>query len=141
MAIEFVVSAVIPATPQEVYRAWLSSDGHGGMTGSPAKVSDKEGGEFEAWDGYIHGKNLELVPSRRIVQSWRTSEFSQDEPDSRIEITLEPAGKQTKLTLKHTGLPPHGGQYEDGWVESYFEPMKEYFLSRKSGQKQSRQAG
>ena len=130
MSIEFVVSAVIPASPQEVYRAWLSSKGHSGMTGSPAKVSDKVGGEFEAWGGYIHGKNLDLVPNQRIVQSWRTSEFSEDEPDSRLEITLEPAGSQTKLTLKHSGLPPHGGQYEDGWVESYFEPMKEYFSSQ-----------
>ena len=132
MAIEFVVSAIIPASPQEVYQAWLSSKGHGAMTGSPAKVSDQVGGEFEAWDGYIHGKNIALVPNQRIVQAWRTSEFSADEPDSQIEITLEPVGGQTKLTLKHTGLPPHGGQYEDGWVESYFEPMKAYFGRRKS---------
>ena len=133
MAIEFVVSAIIPASPQEVYHAWLSSKGHSAMTGSAASVSDQVGGEFEAWDGYIHGKNIELVPNQRIVQAWRTSEFSDDEPDSQIEITLEPVEGQTKLTLKHTGLPPHGGQYEDGWVESYFEPMKAYFSRRKPG--------
>jgi uncharacterized protein YndB with AHSA1/START domain len=127
MSIEFSVSTVIPASPQEVYTAWLSSKGHSDMTGSPAKVSAKVGEQFDAWDGYIHGKNLELVPNRRIVQSWRTTEFMDDEPDSRIEITLEPDGNQTRLTLKHTGLPPHGGQYELGWEESYFEPMKEYF--------------
>ena len=133
MGIEFVVSAIIPATPQEVYRAWLNSEEHGKMTGgSSATVSDQVGSEFTAWDGYIHGKNLELVPNQRIVQSWRTSEFSQAEPDSKIEITLEPAGKQTRLTLHHTNLPPHGGQYEDGWVESYFEPMKEYFKARQT---------
>lgn len=135
MAIEFVVSAVFPATPQEVYTAWLSSKGHSDMTGSPASISAKVGGEFDAWDGYIHGKNLELVPGKRIVQSWRTSEFSKDEPDSRIEITLEPVGNQTKLTLRHTGLPPHGTQYEQGWVESYFEPMKEYFTEGKGSRK------
>jgi activator of HSP90 ATPase len=131
MAIEFIVSALIPAKPDEVYDAWLSSKGHAAMTGSPAKVSAAVGGEFDAWDGYIHGKNLELVPKKRIVQAWRTSEFSANEPDSRIEITLEPAGKETKLTLQHTGLPPHGGQYESGGVESYIEPMKEYFSPRK----------
>ncbi len=131
MAIEFVVSTLLPATPEEVYNAWLSSKGHAAMTGSAASVSAEVGGEFDAWDGYIHGKNLALVPNKRIVQSWRTSEFSKDEPDSRIEITLEPAGESTKLTLRHTGLPPHGGQYESGWVESYFDPMKEYFSSMK----------
>ena len=130
MAIEFVVSALFPVSPQELYDAWMSSKDHGDMTGSPATISAVVGGEFDAWDGYIHGKNLELEHGKRIVQSWRTSEFSADEPDSRIEITLEPVGDQTKLTLKHTGLPPHGGQYEQGWVESYFDPMREYFIER-----------
>jgi activator of HSP90 ATPase len=127
MAIEFVVSTMIPATPQNVYTTWMSSKGHSSMTGSPAFISAEVGGEFDAWDGYIHGKNLELEPGRRIVQSWRTTEFSINEPDSRIEITLELVGTQTRLTLRHTGLPPHGEQYKQGWVEAYFEPMQEYF--------------
>ena len=130
MAINFVVTDVFPVTPDGLYQAWMTSKGHTGMTGSPATISGVVGGEFDAWDGYIHGKNLELVPGKRIVQSWRTSEFSPDEPDSRIEITLTPVGNQTRLTLEHTNLPPHGGQYEQGWVESYFEPMKEYFSSK-----------
>jgi activator of HSP90 ATPase len=135
MAIEFVVSALFSVSPEEIYNTWLSSEGHSGMTGSPASVSAEVGGEFDAWDGYIHGRNLELEPGKRIVQYWRTSEFSAGESDSRIEITLEPVGDQTKLILKHTGLPPHGRQYEQGWVESYFDPMKEYFSSRKAERK------
>jgi len=131
MSLEFTISSLIPATPQEIYHAWMSSDGHSAMTGSPAKISPELGGKFEAWDGYIHGTNLELVPGKRIVQSWRTVEFSADEPDSRIEISLDAEGEQTRLTLHHTGLPPHGKQYEQGWVESYFEPMKEYFKTKK----------
>jgi activator of HSP90 ATPase len=131
MSLEFTKSSLIPATPQEIYHAWMSSDGHSAMTGSPAKISPELGGKFEAWDGYIHGTNLELVPGKRIVQSWRTVEFSADEPDSRIEISLDAEGEQTRLTLHHTGLPPHGKQYEQGWVESYFEPMKEYFKTKK----------
>ena len=126
---EFTVKALLSATPDEVYHAWMSSKGHSAMTGSPAKISEHVSEEFDAWDGYIHGKNLELEHGRRIVQSWRTSEFSDGEPDSHIDITLEPVGKQTRLTLHHTNLPPHGGQYEQGWVESYFEPMQEYFTS------------
>ena len=133
MAIEFIVTAIIPASPEEVYNAWLSSEGHSGMTGSPAFCSANIGDEFTAWEGYIQGKNLELEYGKRIVQSWRTTEFSDDEADSQIEVTLEPVGDQTKLTLHHTGLPPHGSQYEQGWVELYFDPMKEYFSARRSG--------
>ncbi len=127
MALEFTISTIIPATPDEIYKAWLDSKGHGKMTGSKAKVSDKVGGAFEAWDGYISGTNLELKPGKKIVQSWRTSEFDDSEQDSRLEIILAPAKGGTKLTLHHSNLPVHGEQYRQGWIDSYFEPMKEYF--------------
>ncbi len=131
MALEFVVSTLLPATPVEVYDTWMSSEGHSAMTGSPASISSDIGGEFDAWDGYIHGKNINLERGMLIVQSWRTSEFSDSEKDSLLEISLKPVGAQTELTLRHSELPPHGMQYKDGWVESYFEPMKEYFSARK----------
>ena len=76
MAYGFELSDVIPATPQAVYDAWMSSAGHTAMTGSPAMVDPHVGGAFEACDGYIVGRTLSLEPGRRIVQSWRTSEFS-----------------------------------------------------------------
>ncbi|OGO25730.1 MAG: hypothetical protein A2136_05040 [Chloroflexi bacterium RBG_16_54_11] len=127
MPIEFEISTIIPATPEEIYRAWLSSEGHSAMTGASAEITDQVGAEFEAWDGYITGRNLELEPGKRLVQAWRTSEFGEDEPDSRLEGALEPVGDKTKLTLRHTGLSPGGEQYKQGWVESYFKPMLEYF--------------
>jgi uncharacterized protein YndB with AHSA1/START domain len=127
VAHEFTVSATIPAAPKQVYDVWLSSKGHTQMTGSVAKASARVGGTFTAWDGYIAGRNLKLVPGRRIVQSWRTTEFASADPDSQIEVLLEKAPGGTKLTLRHTNIP--GGQYDyrSGWRECYFEPMKKYF--------------
>jgi len=51
-------------------------------------------------DGDINGKNLELVPSKLIRQSWRTQQPADSDPDSKLEITLEPEGTGTRLTLK-----------------------------------------
>jgi uncharacterized protein YndB with AHSA1/START domain len=130
MSIEFEVSAVIPASPEAVYLAWLSSEEHSGMTGAAAAVSDVLGEEFEAWDGYIRGTNLELEPHRKIVQSWRTSEFADSDPDSRLEIHLEREGDGTKVLIRHSRLPSHGMQYQQGWVDSYFTPMTAYFQQR-----------
>jgi uncharacterized protein YndB with AHSA1/START domain len=126
---KFEMSEIFSKPPQEVYDAWLDSKTHSKMTGGKAKVSDKVGDSFEAWDGYISGKNLELVPGKRILQSWRTVEFADDEEDSLLELLFEPAKAGTKLVLKHSKLPSHGGQYEQGWIDSYFEPMKDYFES------------
>lgn len=127
MTIEFTISTTIKASPHTLYAAWMSSTGHTRMTGSPAVIQDKVDTPFSAWDGYIEGRNLELVRDKMIRQSWRTVEFSPDEEDSILEITLEAVDGGTRLTLHHSNLPPHGSQYEKGWEESYFQPMKEYF--------------
>ena len=98
------------------------------MTGNPAKVKGKVGGKFTAWDGYIFGSTLELEPDQRIVQAWRTSEFPDDAPDSRLEILLEKVTKGTKVTLIHSDMPEDQvDSYRQGWEDFYFKPMEEYF--------------
>lgn len=131
MSFEFSLSDVIPATPQEIYDAWLDSRGHSAMTGSKAHISAKTGAEFSAWDGYISGRNIKLEPGRGIVQSWRTTKFAESDVDSQIEILLEPVKGGTKLTLRHSKVPNGHTSYRDsGWREHYFEPMKTYFSRR-----------
>jgi activator of HSP90 ATPase len=132
MAHEFTVTATIPATPREVYDAWLSSKGHGAMTGSPARGSAHLGGEFTAWDGYITAKNLKLIAGRRIVQAWRTTEFSTADPDSQIDVLLEKAPGGTRLTPRHTNIPDGHTTYDSGWRGCYFEPMMAYFTQAKN---------
>jgi activator of HSP90 ATPase len=128
MSTGFTVSTLLNATPERVFRAWLSTEGHSAMTGSPAKVEPRVGGTFTAWDGYITGRTLELKPYTRIVQSWRTTEFPEDSPDSRLEVLLEAAGAETKVTLIHSNLPEdQTDDYKSGWEESYFTPMRAYF--------------
>lgn len=128
MISEFEVSVELAKSPEVLYRAWLDSEEHSKMTGSPAKVSAEIGGNFKAWDGYIWGENLELEEGKRILQSWRTAEFGDLEEDSQIEVLFEANNKGgTKLSLRHSKLPEHGAQYEQGWQDSYFEPMKRYF--------------
>jgi len=122
------MSAVIPATAEEIWKAWLSTRGHSDMTGSPARATARVGARFTAWDGYIMGTNLELTPGRRIVQSWRTTDFPPDAPDSRLAVELASTPRGTRVTLKHTSIPD--GQvagYRQGWTDYYFEPMKKYF--------------
>ena len=130
MSIQFTVSATIPATPKQVYDAWLSSKGHTQMTEAAAKASARVGGAFTAWDGYISGKNLKLKPGKQIVQSWRTTEFAASDPDSQIEVLLEKAPRGTKLTLRHTNVPDGHTTYRTGWRTHYFEPMKKYFKAK-----------
>lgn len=128
MSESFTISRVLPATPEQVYEAWLDEAAHTDMTGALATCDAKHGGAFTAWDGYISGTNQELVEYSGIAQSWRTVEFPDDAPDSRVEITLEPSNGGTLLTLTHTDIPDgQGDSYRAGWVDSYFDPMERYF--------------
>jgi len=128
MSHKFTVADIIPASPREIYDAWLDSEAHGAMTGTKAKASPKVGDKYMATDDYIWGTNLELVPGKKIVQSWRSTDFVDGEKDSVITVTLEPVAGGTMLTLQHSDIPDTqaDGGYEQGWFDYYFEPMKSY---------------
>ena len=124
----FTISDVFPVKRSEIYKAWLSSKGHMAMTGSPAKVDGRVGGNFSAWDGYIFGRTLELEPNQRIVQAWRTSEFPEDAPDSHLEVLFEQVAGGTRVTFTHSDMPEDQVEsYRQGWADFYFKPMKQYF--------------
>ena len=125
---KFKLTVTLHADVEEIFNAWLSSNGHSAMTGSAAKVDGKVGGVFTAWDGYIFGKTLKIESPRRIVQAWRTSEFPEGAPDSRVDILFEAVKDGTKVTLVHSDMPEDQVEsYRQGWEDFYFKPMKEYF--------------
>jgi uncharacterized protein YndB with AHSA1/START domain len=127
MSGKFRVSELFPASPDTLFNAWLDSKQHTDMTGGKAEISNQVEDEFTAWDGYISGKNIELQPHMRILQTWRTTEFKESDEDSLLEITFIPEGKKTRVIIRHWNLPDHGMQYQQGWVDAYFTPMLDYF--------------
>lgn len=132
MPYTYVLTTTIPASPEEIYKAWLDSLGHSEMTGGEATMSDEIGAEVAAWDGYITGRNLELVPGERIVQSWRTTQFGDEHEDSIITVLLQEIADGTLLTLEHKNVPDEQRSYEEsGWQSNYFEPMVAYFTELK----------
>ena len=56
---EFTLTEIFNASAETIYKAWLSTDGHTHMTGSPAKVDGVVNGAVTGWDGYIWGTFLE----------------------------------------------------------------------------------
>jgi activator of HSP90 ATPase len=125
------LSITLPVKAEKLYKAWLDSKKHAAFTGGAAKQSAKVNAKHSAWDGYIWGKNLELKANKKIVQSWRTSEFAEDAPDSTLEISLKEKAGKTKLNIYHHGLQKGDAKkYKDGWKKHYFEPMKAYFSEK-----------
>jgi activator of HSP90 ATPase len=126
------MSTIIPgASGKQVFTAWMDSKQHGEFTGDVADIQLIEGGSFSIFSGYITGSNLELHPDSIIIQAWRTTEFPENAPDSRLEIRLENTLEGCKLTLYHKGLPEDQVEsYREGWQNFYFKPLEKYFLNK-----------
>jgi len=117
-------SVTFKASPHDVYEALMDSNKHAAFSGSPARISREVGGEYMAYDGYITGKNLELVPDKKIVQSWRAVDWPEGKL-STITFELKPAAGGTRLDFTHTDLPDGTeAEFTQGWIENYWEPMK-----------------
>jgi len=116
----------LTATPQRIFEILLDSKQFAALTGLPAKIDPRPGGEFKTFGGRIVGRNVELVEGKRIVQAWREPVW---DPGvySLVHFELSAAGTGAKLVLDHTGFPE--GSYEHlfpGWHERYWNPMKKY---------------
>ncbi len=131
MSESITVKFSLHAAAKDIYDAWLDSEKHSAMTGEKATASRELGGAFNAWNGYISGKNLLLIPNKKIVQSWRSSEFPEDAADSVLSIQLIEAQGITEVDLEHKDIPPGQGlQYRAGWIDYYANPMQRYFAER-----------
>jgi activator of HSP90 ATPase len=122
-------TATIKATRHAVYEALMDSKQHGQFTGGAAKISRKVGGKFSVYDGYASGKNLKLIPDRKIVQTWRADDWP-DGHYSQCTFELTPTKTGTKLTFTQTDVPVEF--YKDikqGWIDFYWKPMKELLES------------
>lgn len=122
------LSITLGVDPKILYDAWLNSKEHSEFTNSSARIEKKVGSTFTAIDGYIKGKNELLHMNKRIVQSWRTTDFSEDHADSTLEVIFANTEKGTKLGIVHSNLPENSGKkYRKFWRDQYFKVMKEYF--------------
>jgi activator of HSP90 ATPase len=121
------------AGPDRVYRALTEGKQFSALSGAPADVSSDEGASFSCFGGMITGRNVELVPGKRVVQAWRAATW---EPGaySIARFSLEPNGKGTLLIFDHTGFPEGQGEHlEAGWRANYWEPMKKYLSIQPEG--------
>jgi uncharacterized protein YndB with AHSA1/START domain len=133
------VSGLVSATPEQVFEAWLDSEGHSALTGRPAAVEAFMYGRYTAGDGYIEGITLVTERPGRIVQTWRTPDFPDSSPDSQLEVLLTPTPEGTQVVFNHTGIPMgQGEKVADGWRKFYLEPMREHFAA--PAKKATRQA-
>ena len=123
--IEVTVERTIPAPPGEVFDAWLDPK----IPGNPWHAADKfvldpkvDGLFFWTIRGTAHyGRFTEIQRPGRMEHTWMSPSTSGLE--SKVTVTFKKQGKDTLMTLVHSGLPDtDGGRgHEKGW--NYFLGM------------------
>ena len=120
----------VAAPPARVYAALISSKDFAAFTGMPATIEPTAGGHISLFGGLVDGRNVELVPSQRIVQAWRPVQDFPPGVYSLVKFELAASGRGTKVTLDHTGFPPgHYDHLYSGWGERYWTPIRKYLAS------------
>jgi activator of HSP90 ATPase len=112
------------ASAQFIFEALLSSKQFAEFSGAPAQIDPKAGGAFSLFGGMIVGRNVELVPSQRIVQAWRPAHWNPG-VYSLVRFALQPSGSGTLVVLDHTGFPE--GDFDSlssGWKLHYWDGLE-----------------
>lgn len=116
---------IIPAPPEDVYRALTVETTIELWTGDRAEMKPEPGTEFSMWDESIVGKNLEFEEGKKIVQQWY---FGEQEEPSIVTIKLHPHEEGTSMEVRHTNIPD--ADYEDiadGWTNTYAAGLIEFY--------------
>ncbi len=115
------------ASPQRIYEALLEAKQFRAFSGGRAAEIHREvGGSFSLFAGHIVGRNLELIPTRRIVQAWRAVSWPEG-VHSIAKFELQTQASGTRVIFDHTGFPPELAEHlESGWNENYWTALQKY---------------
>jgi len=124
----------IDAAPEVVYQYWVDPVRMREWWGAKAELDARPGGvcRVEMEPGPVMaGEYVELVPHERVVFTFG---WEQHEPgtllapgSTRVEVTLQPDGDATILTLVHSDMPDsHADDHAKGWAH-YLGVLAEQF--------------
>jgi activator of HSP90 ATPase len=125
---------VLPAPAEELYATYLDPAPHAAVTGAPVTVSAESGAPFRAFDGQISGAMLAAIAPRLIVQSWRSTNFRDADPDSTLILAFVPEGTGGRIDLIHIDVPePDYEGVREGWEKYYWAPWRRYLARERRG--------
>jgi activator of HSP90 ATPase len=114
------------AGARRVYEALLDSKQFTAFSGAPAQIDRSAGGAFSLFGGLIVGRNIEVVPEKRIVQAWRPTDWTPG-VYSLVKFELVAHGQHTQVVLDHTGFPEGGFEHlNSGWKSHYWDALTKF---------------
>uniref|UniRef100_A0A1B0CUN5 Putative activator of 90 kDa heat shock protein atpase log 1 mori n=1 Tax=Lutzomyia longipalpis TaxID=7200 RepID=A0A1B0CUN5_LUTLO len=97
------------------------------FTRAHVKIQPEKGGDFAFFGGNVSGKFQELVPNKRIKQTWRLKQWPEGH-FSVVVMEIEEKEDHTVLTLTQTGVPAAEEEAtRNNWKRYYWDSIKQTF--------------
>ena len=122
---EFKKYYIIPAPPDDVYKALTVETTLELWTGERAEMSTEPGSEFSLWEGSIVGKNIEFEDGKRLIQQWY---FGDQVEPSIVTIKLHQHPQGTSMEVRQSNIPDQ--EYDDiaeGWTYTYAAGLIDFY--------------
>lgn len=124
-------SVTFQTSAGRLFEALVEPTQHAAFTGAGATGDPVVGAAFSAWDEYISGRHLELVPGARIVQAWRAVDWPEGAWSIVTYRLTDVAGGLSRLDFEHLGVPAdHAEAIAQGWHDHYWTPLSEWLATR-----------
>jgi len=123
----FTQKLTFEVPPHILYETLLDPNRVAAFTGGPCKVDNKVGSEFFLFDGAVQGTQVELIPSKKIVQKWRFKTWPENHY-STVTFSFDNDGSATLLTLSQKEIP--SSDYDrtcDGWDTFFWQRIRGLF--------------
>jgi activator of HSP90 ATPase len=125
--------ANIPADPTHVYDVLADAQALSALSGMDGQSAPCAGDEFTAFNGYVVGRQIELVPGERIVQAWRFPVWAPG-TYSIVRFSLIPQQGQTRLVIDQDGEPADWHDHiQKNWSTFYLDPINGHFAPTAAG--------
>jgi activator of HSP90 ATPase len=123
-------SVVLPASAEKLFEMYMNPSTHQAITGASVDIGDEKGSEFKAFDGALTGTMLEVIKPRLIIKSWRSVNFTAEDPDSTLILSFTSEGDKGRIDLVHLDVPEQDYDgVNQGWEKYYWTPWRTYLAS------------
>ena len=125
-------SVTLPAPARDLYRTYLDPKRHAAIIGAPVRIGARPGSTFRAFHGALSGRILLTRPGRLIVQTWRSTGFGRNDPDSILVLAFSPRGRSGHIRLVHVNVADRDARgVTEGWPKYYWRPWRAHLTRRR----------
>lgn len=122
------ISVKLHCEPKPVFTALLNAAQHSKITETTCTIEPSEKSHFNLLNGKVKGKIIELFPYKRMLISWRHTEFESTDKDCLVEFVFVYKDENTLLTITHSQIPDEwSDRIKEIWKKSYFKNLKTLF--------------